>query len=266
MNDDLHATNGGIMNRLMQAPTRPPRSIAVVSPHLDDAVYSAWNWLSGAADVTVISVFAGVPPTGTPPAPYDDLTVSADPGERMAQRRLEDDAVCRSKGWRNIHLDFLDAPYRDGPIDVNLLDHALDDVLPRSVDLVLGPAAIGLHSDHIFARDSLLRVMSSSGTQALRLYADLPYAAYFGWASWVSGEGDDDYLDVDAFYGRALSSIDGWVIADRQVHALGDDQQADKLAAMQTYASQFPAMEGGPTRGLSHPERLPFEATWGVHR
>lgn len=231
-------------------------AITVISPHLDDAVYSTWNWLSRSSDVTIISVFAGVPPVNTQSAHYDLLTGSSDPVARARQRRAEDDAVCGAHGWRNIHLDFLDAPYRE-EADPGGLDAALRSVIPTGTRFVLGPSAIGSHVDHVATRDALLRVLSESEDHDLRLYADLPYAAYFGWPTWVTGGRVDEFLRIDAFYDRALSSITGWALDDRQVHLLESDQQRNKLRAVRSYETQFPAMESGPTRGLS-PELL----TW----
>lgn len=40
--------------------------IVIVSPHPDDAVLSCWHLLDDPGQVSVINVFAGVPPTAEP--------------------------------------------------------------------------------------------------------------------------------------------------------------------------------------------------------
>jgi hypothetical protein len=232
--------------------------LAVISPHLDDAVYSTWVHLTRSDRVRIVSVFAGVPDEGTMPAYYDHLTRSGDPHARMQQRRDEDLAVCRPRGWESVHLDHLDAPYRAGDLD---LDRVADSFSPHlgQFELVLVPSAIGLHEDHVAARDAALAVIPP-GVET-RLYADLPYATSFGWPRWVFGANEPGFLDVDAFYSQSLAAVDGR-LGSPETHRLSEDEQAEKIAAILMYASQFDAMEAGPTRGLTHPDRICCEVSW----
>jgi hypothetical protein len=46
------------------------------------------------------------------------------------------------------------------------------------------------------------------------------------------------------------------------VHSLSEEQRTAKLEAMRAYATQFPALDGGPQRRLSHPDLLAYELVW----
>lgn len=239
-------------------------TLAVISPHLDDAVYSTWSWMVKAEHVTVISVFAGIPPENMAPSNYDRLTRSSHPAVRMRQRRAEDEEVTSSNGWNSIHLDFLDAPYREGNPSVDELAEAIS-IAAETTELVLIPSAIGSHVDHILCRDAALSALARRESK-VRLYADLPYATHFGWAPWVDGEPQPEFLDVQSFYHRSLNEVRSWRVGEPEVHPLVPSEEAAKLTGLRAYRSQYDAMEGGPTKGLSHPRRLPFEASWPVFR
>lgn len=232
----------------------------MVSPHLDDAVYSTWRYLTSSQSVSILTVLAGVPPEGTPLSQYDRLTRSREPRNRMEIRRAEDASVCGRHGWLYVHLDFLDAPYRAGPLDEDSVAAALAERLPPS-DVVLVPAGIGMHPDHVAVRD--IALLSVGPTKEVHVYADLPYATRYGWPSWVTGTDGPRFLDVDAFYEPALRPLLPRLDAP-VVHMLDEATRRSKLRALRAYATQFDALEGGPTRGLTHPDRLRYEVTWRV--
>ncbi len=241
-------------------------ALVVISPHLDDAVFSNWSLMAEAEQVTNICVCAGVPAPGTTPSSHDLVTGSHDPCLRVKQRRQEDLAIAELCGWEPRHLDFLDAPYRDEPHDLARIADAIVAAMPERVDEVVIPAGVGLHPDHVASRDAALSALVRRGDATCLLYADLPYAAHYGWATWVTGTVPDPNLDIDAFYARALKQIRGWRIGEPVVTVMSARSQRRKLDAMRTYASQFPAMECGPSRRLSHPDRLPFEVHWRLTR
>ena len=91
----------------------PP--IAILSPHLDDAVLSCWHLLAGPGEVAVINVFAGIPPTGAPAGWWDRMTGHADAQAVVRARRDEDRAALALAQREAVNLDFLDRQYRPGP-------------------------------------------------------------------------------------------------------------------------------------------------------
>ena len=70
--------------------------LAILSPHLDDAVLSCWHVLEGPEQARVINVFTADPPPGTPPPWWDRLTGASDP--RRANARA--DHGVRARGTR----------------------------------------------------------------------------------------------------------------------------------------------------------------------
>ena len=227
--------------------------VAVLSPHLDDVVFSCWHVLRSSLDVVVINVFTAVPAAGTEPPRWDLITGAGDPAERMRLRLEEDAAALALAGRRADNLGFVDSQYRDGPPPGDILD-AVRERLPPGAD-VLAPASIGGHSDHELVRDVGLALAGEG--RNVSLYAELPYATAFGWPAWVTGDDPDPLLDVDAYW--ACHVPDGY---EPRVVELSPEQQETKVGAMRAYRSQFPALEAGVQRRLTHPQLLRFEVVW----
>src|SRR5919109_876181 len=80
---------------------RPP---VVLSPHLDDAVFSCWH-IVGEEKARVVTVFAGIPPAGTPLPRWDEMTGATDPATRVRERIAEDEAALGD----GIRLELLDS-------------------------------------------------------------------------------------------------------------------------------------------------------------
>jgi LmbE family N-acetylglucosaminyl deacetylase len=139
--------------------------IVAVSPHLDDAVFSAGGTLARLAatghDVLVATVFTGsvAAPTGFALACQTDKGLAPDV-DYMALRRDEDDAALARLGVRGEHLGLLEAPHRGygSPAALFAGRRADDDVAGAvgdairarvaGADLVLAPEAVGDHVDH----------------------------------------------------------------------------------------------------------------------
>ena len=159
--------------------------VLAVSPHLDDAAFSAGATIAALADagheVTVLTCFTrSVPdPTGFALACQLDKGLAADV-DYMALRRAENAAAMAVLGAEAVDLDLPEAPHRGYTSAPDLFTgvHPGDDVwrevaaalAGRDADLWLAPQALGAHVDHL----QVLRAVASLDRPVL-WWRDSPY-------------------------------------------------------------------------------------------
>lgn len=210
--------------------------VRIVSPHLDDAVFSLAGFLArgGLPPRRVLTVFTRAGPA-TDPA-HATAMGFADTGEEFAARRREDEAAMARLGTAFEHLGLesgrLDdaaaeelaqalKPRPDGGRTLVLLPLGAGADLPpvrRLVRRILRqPPGCGVHGDHVWVRDRLGSRLDGAGCLA-GYYAEIPY-------QWANAPPE-------------LSRLARGLIAGR-VHefALAPDVDA-KIAAICDYASQ----------------------------
>ncbi|MEA2374670.1 MAG: hypothetical protein QOD53_1133 [Thermoleophilaceae bacterium] len=236
---------------------QPDAPAAVLSPHLDDAVLSAWSVLRRPGEVRVINVCTAVPPPGPAP-PWDRLTGARDAAERMRERLDEDREALAKAGRESVALGFLDAHYRDAPIDRDELTAALSAAV-GAVSELWAPAGIGAHVDHVQVRDAALDL--AGGGPPIRLYAELPYAVRYGWPSWVTGEARPDPVDYDAWWTAALP---GGAPLPAAAHRLPAEEMDRKLDALRTYRTQWTALDMADIGLISRPVTLRHEVSFAA--
>ncbi|RBY79586.1 PIG-L family deacetylase [Geodermatophilus sp. TF02-6] len=138
--------------------------VIAVSPHLDDAAFSAGGTLAALAaaghEVSVLTCFtASVPdPSGFALACQLDKGLPADV-DYLALRRAEDAAAMAVLGATPVHLGLPEAPHRGYTSAADLFAgvHPGDDVwrvlagrlAGEDADLWLAPQALGGHVDHL---------------------------------------------------------------------------------------------------------------------
>jgi LmbE family N-acetylglucosaminyl deacetylase len=238
-------------------------SIAVLSPHLDDAVLSCWHVLEWSAEVTVVNVFSGSPPAGTPAPWWDRVTGATDPVARMRERHEEDRRALALAGRDAVALGLLDDQYRHEEPPLATLVERLRGVLPTGA-LVYAPMAMGGHPDHLLVRDAAIE-LARDGSR-LVLYADLPHAIKQGWPAWVTGrQGAQPGFDVGDAWADALAGAG--LAVERlvpRVRPLDDATRARKLEALALYETQRAALDGLAFAPLDVPEALAWEVSWLV--
>ncbi|MFN2616599.1 MAG: PIG-L deacetylase family protein [Thermoleophilaceae bacterium] len=240
----------------------PEAPVAVLSPHLDDAVLSVWSVLAGRGPTVVVNVCSGLPDGGRA-SRWDRVTGASDSREQMRGRIEEDQTALALSGAEPAGLGLLDSQYRDGGLDPDAVRELALEAVPE-VSALYAPAAIGGHPDHLAVRAAAFELAPRDGPP-LTLYADQPYASRFGWPAWVSGEPEDLRRLPEADWEGWLEGLpaDRKALAPR-VERLDDESAAAKLAAMRCYESQFPALDGGGLRRMSNPYAHRFEVVWEI--
>jgi LmbE family N-acetylglucosaminyl deacetylase len=204
--------------------------VLVLSPHPDDAALSVGGCLPGLAGaVTILTVFGR-------------SNWTRDGGfergwRRVTEvRRAEEAAHARAIGARLLYPEMLDASVRCRGAFERIFTRAGSVTAPRRLggvlrdalrrcrpDLVLAPAGIGGHVDHLALRDAA-RVAAAAGGRrrlAVAFYEDVPYAAR-----------------------RSETALRRWFLAlDPRLEPvwmpLAEEQLAAKLARLRIYASQL---------------------------
>ena len=234
-----------------------PTALAL-SPHLDDAAFSAGGLLATLAAQGWRVVMATLFTESVPDPKGFALACQLDKGlgpevDYMALRRAEDDAAAAALGLAApLHLPFREAPHRgygaapelfaevraDDAVDRDLAPALADLVASEAPDLILAPQAVGGHVDHVQV------------VRALRAVA--PAVPVLWWR-------DFPYTVREATPKEPLAGL----FADLPARAFAFDAaaQARKLSACAAYASQIGFQFGGAA-GLAG--RLEREA--GVER
>jgi LmbE family N-acetylglucosaminyl deacetylase len=145
--------------------------VLVLSPHLDDAVFSCGELLAELRRPIVATLFAGVPPPEAAPTSWDRLCGFSDGVEAMHSRRSEDDNALRMLGALPEHFDFLDHQYGASPSQEQLAAGVDALIGVHRPDVVLVPLGL-YHSDHVLLHEAALM---SWATAAWIGYEDVPY-------------------------------------------------------------------------------------------
>ena len=155
---------------------RPGERIAVLSPHLDDAILSVGaaiaRWTRSGAVVRVVTVLGGDPASSTPAGPGDAASGFAPVGAAARARRAEDVHACRSVGAVPTALDLSDMQYGRGVSD----DEAWAAIRAAigEADTVLAPGFPLSHPDHEWL--GLLVVARRDPAWRTGIYVEQPYA------------------------------------------------------------------------------------------
>lgn len=173
-----------------------------LSPHFDDAVFSCGGTLGVQISVglhpLVLTVFGGVPTTGTSLSPFAldvhrKMGFSQDVAAAVQTRRAEDAQALELLGADYLWLDYPDAIYRGTPAYytqesqliggiVHPNDHMIDEELAETLislhnrlpDAVwYAPLAVGRHVDHQIVCSAADR-LTQLGAR-VNLYEDFPY-------------------------------------------------------------------------------------------
>jgi LmbE family N-acetylglucosaminyl deacetylase len=149
--------------------------LLVVSPHLDDAVFSCGGLIKRAREVVVLSVFAGDPPRDAELGEWDAACGFVAGDDVMAARRNEDREALRRLGATPIWGDAQQQGYRTTePTEdalVKMVTDAIREVRPTRVLLPLGFC----HQDHTLVGEAARTALKDADVEGTFLYGDQPY-------------------------------------------------------------------------------------------
>jgi LmbE family N-acetylglucosaminyl deacetylase len=219
----------------------------LVSPHLDDVVYSCWHQLDEQAHVT--TVFTGFP-SDEKPSDWDISTGFMNSREAFEARKSENRAALQPTSATTTDLDLLDVMYRDSGADylAEATQAVLANVsLANKVYFPLGFSFNYLHPDHVLLRE-VGKILLHQGVD-VSFYADLPYCVAPDHSERWPGNLPQD----------RLSQILGGNIHIEPVR-LNPTQAAAKFAAVRKYASQFDRNDSLSGHVLSNRSTYEWEA------
>jgi LmbE family N-acetylglucosaminyl deacetylase len=235
---------------LLSIPMRD-RRLMVLSPHLDDAVFSCGDYLSQHPGALVVTVFAGTPGPDQAPTPWDTECGFKNPAEAMATRREEDSEALRALGAMPRQLSFLDDQYMQElaheerePALVASLRGLLRQERPHTVVMPLGL----FHSDHVRVHRAALVCRRESEGIAWLAYEDALYRRMEG-----------------LLQERLAALLDAGVQATPLPVAMQGCSTA-KEQALHCYRSQLKAFGAGGYDDCRQPERLWLVGPGGVNR
>lgn len=209
------------------------RHVVVVSPHLDDGVFSLGAAIACAtrkgADVTVLTVLAGDPSSTAPAGSWDAGAGFATAGEAAAARRLEDEQACELVRARPVWLPFSDEQYARGGSEEEIRAAVVEAV--GDADVVL-PGFPLLHKDHAWLR----RVLDDAfPAERASLYTEQPYAAEWSEQPGVDGAGPREGVPPAAAWRRVGAAV---------------PDQLRKIKACRAYRSQLPLIGDGVVKAI----------------
>ncbi|WP_279629467.1 PIG-L deacetylase family protein [Achromobacter spanius] len=216
-------------------PLGPNLPLIVISPHLDDAVFSCGSLLSRCAGSTVVTVYTGVPDDPDTLTEWDRACGFADAAAALRERTHENRRALAAIGCEGRSLDLVDCQYLACPEAA--MPRLTETLLATLHDLAPGAVAIPLglfHGDHIRVSDAALLIWETWPGVRWFLYEDAPYRAQPGAVQ----------QRLVQLHARGLVLTPAGLSSD----------PADKADAIVAYASQLKGFNGLP-EDLSRPER-----------
>ncbi len=174
------------------------RKIVVVSPHLDDGVFSCGDLLVAHPGSMVVTVMAGKPPTPSPAACQGSIdsschgkwsneqtgfaewdTASGFPSgdDVVGRRREEDRSALQILGATPIWLDLCDSQYQHSPTIEEIaaiLEETFERLQPSAVFFPFGL----FHSDHVLTHKACLELVWRHRAWDWFAYEDAIYRAF----------------------------------------------------------------------------------------
>lgn len=209
--------------------------LAVISPHLDDAILSAGQVIGSWPGAHVVTVCSHAPETPMS-TDYDQRSGFSSARQAAYCRRREDRAACAVLGASPVHLGMVDGQYGT-PLDLGILAARISGVIDRLAPRIMVVPMGLVHPDHIAVAEAVRWVLEAPipGDPEVWLYEDQPSRVLFP-ESVVDG-------------------MNAWEVAGFKLTLdfLGTSDLDRKEEAVRCYASQLWALD---LHAVLTPERL----------
>ncbi len=218
----------------------------VVSPHLDDAVFSCGMLLASHPGSLVCTVFCGVP---APPqrTAWDASAGHRDSSDALRARLAEDDRALALLGARAVRLPFLDSQYGTTPTLADLAGALTDTWRASGSGRLVAPLGL-YHSDHVLVGEACRLLVRQQRIPGAILYEDALYRT-------IRGVLRQRY-DTLCREGYALCALDAHPRALALLRPLRAPGSANaKWRAVRAYRSQLRALADPHPSDLVEPER-----------
>ncbi|MGB7480131.1 MAG: PIG-L family deacetylase [Burkholderiaceae bacterium] len=223
-----------------------PPPLIVISPHLDDGVFSCGNLIAARPGAVVATVFAAVPAASLPAPDWDRRTGFDTAAGAMRARRDEDQQALRLLAATPLWLEFFDSQYGVAA-EVEQIALRLQRILAESAaDSVIAPLGL-FHGDHLLTHQA-----------ALSLWRRAPAPG-----SWLFYE-DAPYRRFPGLLQERLAQLRDAGIHAAPVDLHRSDMAAAKAEAVCAYRSQLPGLGHG-RQDLQAPERY-WQLQWSEPR
>ncbi|HXG02249.1 MAG TPA: PIG-L family deacetylase [Candidatus Binatia bacterium] len=153
---------------------RAGTDLLVISPHLDDAVFSAGGRLAAHPGAVVVTVFAGRPLAAAGLTPWDADCGFAPGEDVIGRRRREDRRALARLAARPHWLDFADSQYGASPLPAAVAAALAEVVRRERARRVLFPLGL-FHSDHRLVSDAVMTLVPLHPGIEWEAYEDVPY-------------------------------------------------------------------------------------------
>uniref|UniRef100_Q46SZ0 LmbE-like protein n=2 Tax=Burkholderiaceae TaxID=119060 RepID=Q46SZ0_CUPPJ len=227
-----------------------PERMTILSPHLDDAVFSCGCLIAAVRNPNVLTVFAGLPSPDMEPPEWDRAAGFGSAREAVLSRRHEDARALGQLGGHPLWLDLLDSQYRH-PYTIEAVAERIRvcQILQESRTVI---APMGLfHSDHILTHAASLSLCRPALAMAGDHDSDDTGAEPQQWLFYE-----------DAIYRRLPGLVQSQLAAWRQegliatpVYFATAPFLPRKMEAVKAYVSQLPLFSASQIADIGAPER-----------
>lgn len=151
------------------------KKVLLVSPHFDDAVLSAGQFMSERPDTDVVTIYAGIPLSPDKIlTPYDKKCGFDSARNAVGARTRENDRALALLDANPINLEFPDSQY-ETHIANKVYDYEIAEELQKIVDakkyeFIMAPLGLG-HPDHLKVTDAVMKLKTD---RTIYLWEDLP--------------------------------------------------------------------------------------------